>query len=92
MTKVQQRNGACRRSTPSDRRHSPKTGLVLVFWGLWIMIIFSTATRAVAGDQVAAPQKGITTMQQAATVSVNEVPPLDKSQPSRMETFTFGLG
>jgi hypothetical protein len=37
-------------------------------------------------------EKGTNSMHQAATASLRDLPPLDVSQPSRVETFTFGLG
>jgi len=51
-----------------------------------------TAGAASTGHQTNSMEKGTKPMQPAATAPLKSLPPLDVSQPSRVETFTFGLG
>jgi hypothetical protein len=91
MAKPQSRPDACRQLTSADRRRSPKARILPILFGLFV-ITFVTAALAAADLQGTPAEKGTNPMQQAATPFVRDVPPLDKSQPSRVETFTFGLG
>ena len=56
------------------------------------MIVSLAAAPAAPDSQNIPREKGNNPMQQAAMVSGKDIPPLDKSQPGRVETFTFGLG
>jgi hypothetical protein len=79
-------------------------GLHLAVAGRWlfsktkapmILLIFFTCLSvalASADSQATPVKKGNDSMQKAATISIKDVPPLDRSLPSRVETFTFGLG
>jgi hypothetical protein len=69
----------------------PKTKILLIL-GEILLISCLTAALAQAYSQATTLMKGNDAMQQAATVSVKDVPPLDRSLPGHMETFTFGLG
>jgi hypothetical protein len=69
----------------------PKTKILLIL-GEILLISCLTAALASADSQATTLLKGNDAMQQAATVSVKDVPPLDRSLPGHMETFTFGLG
>ena len=91
MTKLSRESDTGGRLTPAGRRRSPIGGFFLIFLAL-VLIKSVTASLAVADSQGTPPVKGTNSMPQAATVTVRDVPPLDKSQPSRVETFTFGLG
>jgi hypothetical protein len=91
MAGQQQETGACRRFSQTGRRPSLKTGTLLILVGLWLTASLAAAP-APAAPQNTPLEKGKNLMPQAAAASVKEVAPLDKSQPSRVETFTFGLG
>ena len=83
--------GACRRFSQTGRRPSLKTATLLILVGLWLTASLAAAP-APAAPQNTPLEKGKNPMPQVAAASVKEVPPSDKSQPSRVETFTFGLG
>jgi hypothetical protein len=51
-----------------------------------------TAAGVKAGSTIPFQEKGNQAMQQTATAPLRNLPPLDASQPARVETFTFGLG
>ena len=91
MEKLQLKTDAHRQFNPVDRRPSPKAGILLMLWGLFMIVSVITALAA-SDSQGASPEKGNSPMQPAATVTVKDVPSLDGSQPGRVETFTFGLG
>jgi hypothetical protein len=69
----------------------PKTKVLLIL-GEMLLISCLTGAPASADSQATPLMKGNDAMQQAATVSVKDVPPLDRSLPTHVETFTFGLG
>jgi hypothetical protein len=73
------------------RRRFPLNKIVLVL-GEIFLITCLTGALAQAHSQTTQLTKGNNPMQQAATVAVKDVPPLDRSVPSHVETFTFGLG
>jgi hypothetical protein len=55
-------------------------------------LIFSAGALASAASQSAPLEKGNNPVQQALKTSDTDMPPLDRPQPQRVETFTFGLG
>jgi hypothetical protein len=63
----------------------------MILWEIFLIICL-TAAVAAADTQTSSLQKGTSAMQQAATVSGKDAPPLDRVLPGRVETFTFGLG
>jgi hypothetical protein len=65
---------------------------VFFILGEIFLITCLTGALAQAHSKTTQPKKGNDPMQQAATVAVKDVPPLDRSVPSRVETFTLGLG
>jgi len=79
------------RLTAAGRRRSPKTKVLLILGDIFL-ITCVTAALASADSQTTPLMKGNYFMQQAATVSMKDVPPLDRSLPGQVETFTFGLG
>jgi hypothetical protein len=91
MRKCTQKPGACLCLAEAGRRRSPTTKILLIL-GEILLITCLTAALAPADNQTNPHEKGNYPMQQAATVSVKDVPPLDRSLPGHVETFTFGLG
>lgn len=73
------------------RRSFPKAGICLVWAGLLLMAGSPAAFGGVPSQGLSL-EKGDHAMQQTAAAPIKEMPPLDRSQPSRVETFTFGLG
>lgn len=78
------------RVAAAGRRHSHKTKIFLLLGGI-LVVNFWSATVA-SSDRTTTPLKKGTIMPQVAAVPVRDIPPLDAPQPSRVETFTFGLG
>ena len=91
MTSRKSTQGAGLQSTRIGRYPSSTKLTALLLGGL-VALAALTASLAAAPAPGPVPEKGTNSMQQAATVAVKDVPPLDKSQPARLETFTFGLG
>jgi hypothetical protein len=91
MRKGTLRNGAHLCPAAAGRRRSPGTSILLIL-GEILLIISLSGALASADSQATPVKKGNDPMQQAATVSVKDVPPLDRSLPGHVETFTFGLG
>jgi hypothetical protein len=91
MRKGTLRNGANLCSARAGRRRSPGTSIFLILGEILLIICLSGAL-ASADSQAIPVKKGNDSMQQAATVSVKDVPPLDRALPSQVGTFTFGLG
>jgi hypothetical protein len=91
MEKSAQKPVAVPRLAAAGRRRSPFTKIVLIL-GEILLITCLTGALASADSQTTQIKKGNNPMQQAATVAVKDVPPIDKSVPSHLETFTFGLG
>jgi len=79
------------RSSAAGRRLSPRAGILLICGGLFLIVSLAAAPAAPDSQNIPR-EKGNNPMQQAAMVSGKDIPPLDKSQPGRVETFTFGLG
>ncbi len=77
--------------TTAGRRRSPLTKTLVIWWEI-VLITSLTAALTSADSHTTQLEKGHNPMQQAVMVSVKDVPPLDRSLPSRVETFTFGLG
>jgi hypothetical protein len=90
MTKLQLRSEAPSQPLFGGRRGSSAAGIWVIFLGL--VLISAAAAPAAAELQGPSTEKGNPPMQPAAAVSVKDVPPLDRTQPGRVETFTFGLG
>jgi hypothetical protein len=63
----------------------------LILLGL-LGLIISAGALASAASQSLPLEKGHNAVQQAVKTPVTDLPPLDRSQPQRVETFTFGLG
>ena len=91
MGKHTLRTGACLGLAEAGQRRSPATKILLIFWEIFLITCL-TAAAASADNQTNPHEKGNYSMQQAVTVSTKDVPPLDRSLPGHMETFTFGLG
>jgi hypothetical protein len=91
MDKPVQKPGGRPRLAAAGRRRPPMTRILLIL-GEFFLITCLTGALASADSQTTQLKKGNDAMQQAATVTVKDVPPLDRSLPSRVETFTFGLG
>ena len=91
MKKPAQKPGGRLRLAAAGRRRLPLTGIFLIL-GEILLITCLTGALASADSQTSQLKKGHDPMQQTATVAVKDVPPLDRSLPSRVETFTLGLG
>jgi hypothetical protein len=91
MRKGTLRNGAHLCPAAAGRRRSPGTSILLIL-GEILLIISLSGALASADSQATPVKKGNDSMQQAATVSVKDLPTLDRALPSQVETFTFGLG
>jgi hypothetical protein len=91
MEKPAARPGAVLRLAAASRRRSSLTRIFLIL-GEIILISCLTGVLAPADSQTTQLKKGNNPMQQAATVVVQDVPPIDRSVPNHVETFTFGLG
>jgi hypothetical protein len=78
-------------SAGSGRRPRPAAVLLVLLAGM-LMIIYLTPGAISAESPQAIREKGTNPMQASATASLNTLPSLDVTQPSRVETFTFGLG
>jgi hypothetical protein len=79
------------RPAPTWRRRCPRTGTLWFLVGL-LGLTFFAAALAPAASQSLPLEKGPIPVQQALKTSTTDVPPLDRTQPDRVETFTFGLG
>lgn len=85
--------GCCGRGRPG----TPEPRLAVRSW-VWLSLgvifilsaLFPPGTRA--GREISFQEKGHQAMQQAAPAQNKDLPPIDASQPTRFETFTFGLG
>jgi hypothetical protein len=91
MEKPAQKPGAGLHLAAAARRRSHMSTIFLIL-GEILLITCLTGALASADSQTTQLEKGHIPMQQAATVSVKDVPPFDRSLPSHVETFTFGLG
>jgi hypothetical protein len=91
MKKPVEEPGGRLRLATAGRRRSPMTMIFLIL-GEILLITCLTGALASADSQTTQIEKGNNSMQHAATVAVKDVPPLDRSVPSHVETFTFGLG
>ena len=91
MEKPAKKSGGRLRLAMAGRRGSPFTKIALIL-GEIFLITCLTGALAQGHSQTTQLTKGNNSMQQAATVAVKDVPPIDRSVPSRVETFTFGLG
>jgi hypothetical protein len=90
MTKLQRRGEAPSQPPPGGRLFSPETVILMMMMSL--LMLFAAAAPAAADLKGASTEKGNHPMQPAAAMSLKDVPPLDRTQPGRVETFTFGLG
>jgi hypothetical protein len=90
MKKLTRLITSCRWLPLAGRRGFPRAGIFLMLTGF----LLSTASVATpgAGDHQSLEKGNMVMQPAAATPAVKDVPPLDRSQPSRVETFTFGLG
>jgi hypothetical protein len=79
------------RLAAAGRWRSHHTGNFMTLFVIMGIILVSAA-ECRAGSKITYTEKGNQTMQQAATAQSSNIPPLDASQPARVETFTFGLG
>ncbi len=68
------------------------TKLTALLLGGLVALAAITASLAAVGTPGSVPEKGTDLMQHAAVASGKDVPPLDRPQPGRLETFAFGLG
>jgi hypothetical protein len=91
MAKIQLNPEALTRPAPARWRRFPGIGIPLILMGL-VGLIFSAGALASAAGQSTPLEKGKNPVQQAMQTPVTNLPPLDRSQPQRVETFTFGLG
>jgi hypothetical protein len=91
MEKLGQKTGAGLCLAAAGRRRSPFTRILLIL-GEILLITCLTGALASADSQTTQLTKGHNPMQQAAAVAVKDVPPIDRSLPGHVETFTFGLG
>jgi len=91
MEKPAQKPGADLRLAAAGRWRSPFTKIFLLL-GEIFLITCLTGALASADSQTTQLKKGNNPMQQAAAVAVKDVPPIDRSVPGHVETFTFGLG
>ena len=79
------------RSVPAGQRRQPRGGNLLPLVSL-LLITFLTAGVVYPGADTNVQEKSSLTRQQTASKQLGDVPSLDASLPSRVETFTFGLG
>ena len=91
MGKIQLKPEPLTRPAPARWRRFPGTGIPLLLMGL-VGLIFSAAALASAASQSTPLEKGNNPVQQALKTSTTDIPPLDRTHPGRVETFTFGLG
>ena len=84
MTSMKSGQGAGR--CPSSRK------LTALLLGGLVALAAITASPAAAGAPGSVPEKGTDLMEHATAAAVKGIPPLDRSQPARLETFAFGLG
>jgi hypothetical protein len=91
MEKPAHKPGAVLRLAAAGRWRSPFTRIVLIL-GEIFLITCLTGALAQAHSQTTQIEKGNNPMQQAAAVAVKDVPPIDRSAPGHVETFSFGLG
>jgi hypothetical protein len=89
MEKPAQKPGVSRAA--AGQRRLPMTRVFLILGEIFLITCLAGAL-ASADSQTTQLKKGNDAMQQAATLTVKDVPPLDRSVPSRVETFTLGLG
>jgi len=90
MEKPAHKPGAVLRLAAAGRWRSPLTKVFLIL-GEIFLITCLTGALASADSQTTQIEKGHNPMQPAA-VAVKDVPPIDRSVPGHVETFTFGLG
>ncbi len=91
MAKPAQKPGVRPGLAAAGRRRFPMTRIFLIL-GEIFLITCLTGALAQADNQTTQLKKGNDPMQQAAAVAVKDVPPMDRSVPGRVETFTLGLG
>jgi hypothetical protein len=91
MTNIKSGQDAGRQSTRTSRCPSSTKFTALLLGGL-VALAALAASLAAAPAPGPVPEKGTDLMQHAAVAAVQGPPPLDRSQPSRLATFTFGLG
>jgi hypothetical protein len=91
MEKLAQKPGAVLRLAAAGRRRSSLTRVFLIL-GEIFLITCLTGALASADSHTTQIEKGHHPMQQAAAVAGKDVPPIDRSVPTHVETFTFGLG
>lgn len=82
---------ACPLSFSGGQRRWPRAGKILPLVGL-MLITFLTTGVVHPGTDTTIKEKNSLTIQQTASHQLGDVPSLDVSLPSRVETFTFGLG
>jgi len=92
MEKFVQKPGAVLRLAAAGRRRSSLTRVFLIL-GEIFLITCLTGALASADSRTTQIEKGHNPMHmQQAAAAVKDVPPLDRSVPGHVETFTFGLG
>ncbi len=79
------------KSARGGRRPGPTTVLLVLLAGM-LVITSLTAGATSAGNQQKYQEKGTNAMQPSAAALRQDLPRLDVTLPSRVETFTFGLG
>ncbi len=79
------------RWVPAGQSCWPRVGRLLPLVGL-LLITFLTAGVVYPGADTTIEEKSSLISQQTAYKQLGDVPSLDASLPSRVETFTFGLG
>ena len=91
MTSMKSGQGAGRQSTRSGRCSS-STKLTALLLGGIVALAALTASLAAAPAPGPVPEKGTDLMEHATAAAMKGIPPLDRPQPGRLETFAFGLG
>ena len=91
MTNIKSGPGAGRQSTRRGRYPSSTKLTALLLGGL-VALAALTASLAAAPAPGPVPEKGTDLMEHATAAAAQGMPPLDRPQPGRLETFAFGLG